>query len=370
MWAHRFKLNQERTVYIAFVAVGVFIVGFSYKSGSDWVNYLGEYTLGCSNGVYEPGFNLLCKSFSLLELDYWWFSFFIKSSCLLSIAIFLWRSKVYPLLCFISYILVSFVFLENTLRQQVALAVLIVASRFIFDRGLVFALLVLVASTFHISAVFFLPMYFLVRHSMLRWGLLFISALYLLLNIVGVSFIDAVISMLSYVDGAYVNKVSLYLSFEKYPVTIGHFARFILFVILTVVVSSCISKEENFKVKRVIVVSFSAVCLMLSYEMIFYEFSVFWMRIREYFMIYFLVLPGLLVARYFPKYAKVYPFAFIFYPLSVFYGIINLLPVYDQLYKDYGNYIFSQISDYREFDEQRDLGVEVYWDNWRRGEIR
>lgn len=53
MYSHRFKLNQERIIFFTFVIIGVFLVGFSYKSGSDWVNYLGEYATGCDSGVYE-----------------------------------------------------------------------------------------------------------------------------------------------------------------------------------------------------------------------------------------------------------------------------------------------------------------------------
>ncbi|KXE84347.1 hypothetical protein AW932_15865 [Pseudomonas aeruginosa] len=161
-----------------------------------------------------------------------------------------------------------------------------------------------------------------------------------------------------------------YLEFDGYPVTLGHYFRFLIllmFVFLDLVIRGRQLSEQDSRIWRVIS---SGVILMLFYEMVFYEFSVFWMRIREYFLVFFMVSPLFLFCVFFWREARIFSALYVVYPLAVFWGVITGLPVYDDLYRDYRNYIFYLAVGDDGFDSIRDLAAQDYWDRWRRGELR
>lgn len=354
--------------YVFFVVVCVLLFGFSYKSGSDWVNYIAFYDSGCSGLEFEPGFGVLCWAFNLFGLDYWVFSFFVKSSYIFGIALFLWRLKTYPLLIFLSCVLVSFVFIENMLRQQFAFVFILISLRFIYANGYYFVFFVLLAAAFHVSAIFFMPMFFMVRYSIFRAALVGASGAAFFLGLIGVSVASGLLGWFaSFWEGGYLSKAIFYLGLEGYPMTLGHYLRFGLLMVLFAFDRVYCHRSESPAEFRLLL---SGSILMLSYEMLFYDFSVFWMRIREYFLIFFMSFPLYAIKNYFPVYRKVFPFVFSIYPLIVFGGIVSSLPVYSDLYEGYSNYIYYVVFDDDSFDAERDFAVDEYWKAWRRGEIR
>ncbi|ELK4869058.1 TPA: EpsG family protein [Pseudomonas aeruginosa] len=357
-------------LFLFFVATCVFVFGFSYKVGSDWYNYFSYFDSGCTGFEFDVGFEYLCSGFNWLDIGYWFFSFSIKAFYIVTLAWFLWRLGVFPLLAFFSCILVSFVFLDNMLRQQVAFGFILISVACVRDRKILAFVCLCLASSFHFSAVFFIPFYFLYISFSFRNLFAFVAVLSFFIGLSGNSIVDYLVNFLAGADGGYLGRALAYLEFDGYPVTLGHYFRFLIllmFVFLDLVIRGRQLSEQDSRIWRVIS---SGVILMLFYEMVFYEFSVFWMRIREYFLVFFMVSPLFLFRVFFWREARIFSALYVVYPLAVFWGVITGLPVYDDLYRDYRNYIFYLAVGDDGFDSIRDLAAQDYWDRWRRGELR
>lgn len=364
-------LRRDRLflLYCFTVFLSVFIFGLSYKVGSDWVNYHAYYEDGCTGFPFDIGFEYLCLGFNSLSINFWIFSFFIKAFYITILARFLWGLGFSPLIAFFSCILVSFVFLDNMLRQQVAFALLLISVGCMRNSLPLSMLSCVLASLFHFSAIFFIPFYFLFLSINLRATFVLISAIAFLLGIAGV-WGSAFLKVLSVFEGGYFSRALIYLEFDGYPVTPGHYFRFL--ILLSFLAFDLILKRRTLDTAERYAWNLisSGVILMLFYEMVFYEFSVFWMRIREYFLVFFMVSPLFLIRTFIGRGAGGASGLYIAYPLIVFGGIVNNLPVYDELYKDYKNYISYLVFGDDEFDAARDSAVQDYWERWRRGELR
>ncbi|EPJ5165278.1 hypothetical protein ODQ15_003669 [Pseudomonas aeruginosa] len=82
-------------LFLFFVAICVFVFGFSYKVGSDWYNYFSYFDSGCTGFEFDVGFEYLCSGFNWLGIGYWFFSFSIKAFYIVTLAWFLWRLGVF-----------------------------------------------------------------------------------------------------------------------------------------------------------------------------------------------------------------------------------------------------------------------------------
>lgn len=345
--------------------------GLSYKAGSDWVNYFANYSSGCGNPNFEVGFQSLCWFFYTLGIDYWFFVFFIKVFYIVVLAVFIWKSGAPPLEALALYVLVSPVFLENLLRQQISSAIILFGLFYLRSGILIGAFFVLLASIFHISAIFCLPLWVMYKSKFARSLVFYLSVLFFLLHSLSLfavgDFLKAIV--LKFPDSNFLGKVGLYLDFESYPVTFGHFLRFCLLLVFAFFFRKAKIKFLNHELYVKLCILYSGFLLMVFYEMVFYDFGVFWMRVREFFVLFFILFPLYLARNYYPRF-YIYIFgALVVYALYVFYGFYSL-PVFDELYMEYRNYIAESFSSDFYFNASRDSAVKIYWENWRRGEIR
>ncbi|RIZ48375.1 hypothetical protein AXX02_09575 [Pseudomonas aeruginosa] len=256
------------------------------------------------------------------------------------------------------------------LRQQVAFGFILISVACVRDRKILAFVCLCLASSFHFSAVFFIPFYFLYISFSFRNLFAFVAVLSFFIGLSGNSIVDYLVNFLAGADGGYLGRALAYLEFDGYPVTLGHYFRFLIllmFVFLDLVIRGRQLSEQDSRIWKLIS---SGVILMLFYEMVFYEFSVFWMRIREYFLVFFMVSPLFLFRVFFWREARIFSALYVVYPLAVFWGVITGLPVYDDLYRDYRNYIVYLAVGDDGFDSIRDLAAQDYWDRWRRGELR
>lgn len=345
--------------------------GLSYKAGSDWINYLADYTSGCANPNFEIGFQALCWFFYTIGIDYWVFVFFVKAFYIIVLAVFVWKVGAPPLESLALYILVSPVFLENLLRQQVSAAIILIALFYLRSGFLIGLFFVLLASTFHVSAVFCLPLWVVYKSKFARSLIFYLSVFFFLLHSLGLFAVGDLLKViaLSFPESTLVGKVSLYLAFESYPVTFGHFFRFGLLLVFTFLFRKIQNKNLGDEVYVGLCILYSGFLLMIFYEMVFYDFGVFWMRVREFFVLFFVMFPLYLARFYYPR-LQYFVFGIcMVYALYVFYGFFSL-PVFDDLYMGYRNYFFESLASDFSFNASRDSAVERYWENWKRGEIR
>ncbi|WP_434153611.1 EpsG family protein [Pseudomonas sp. JZ134] len=357
--------------FISAFFVYFFFIGLSYKSGSDWYNYLADYNAGCVNPNFELGYKAVCSGFSFFGINYWFFSAFIKCFYISVLGWVLWRARGAPLAAFVLYVLLSIVFLENMLRQQLAAAFVLLALLYMRKGNLVAFFLLFCASLFHLSALVCIPVVFLFRSAVLRSFFLSLSILFFFFQSLKIfNFASIAEFFLPYLSGYnFAARVVLYVGFDHYPMTLGHLLRLVLLLLYSILFYFSSKRDLEVDTEYWLRLSYSAVLLMFFYEMVFYDFGVFWMRVREFFTVFLVIFPFLL-ARYFKPHLWLVVFLTVTaYSVYVFYGLFSL-PVFDSLYKGYSNSALQLISRDIDFDRQRDMAVEEYWLKWKAGELR
>jgi len=114
----------------------------------------------------DPGYRILTKVIQVFVSDYRWFMVLLAVFFFITLGVFLFKFSRNP---YISYVLFSCLFYSfyafTGYRQTIATAfVVLMGSFFIKKRKLFpFLIIVLIASTIHLSCLCFLPVYFLVR---------------------------------------------------------------------------------------------------------------------------------------------------------------------------------------------------------------
>ncbi len=166
---------SEFDFYAAIIAfILIFIAGFRYHVGADYNNYITFYEARKSGSwqslikLDEPVFALLCKISSIIY-DSPFTMFFLSS--LLTIGLYLNTIKkkayYYSESVFLFIVMGVWAGTFGAIRQCIATAIIFAGHRYIIDRKLIkFSLVVLVAFTFHQTALIMLPIYFLVQNKM------------------------------------------------------------------------------------------------------------------------------------------------------------------------------------------------------------
>lgn len=163
------------------------------SSGVDWVRF-----------ALEPGWVFLNDMVAFFEADFR--SFLILTSLLTLALVFIsaFYGSPNPLLSVSFYYLFYFFFYSLNISRQM-LAVSIVALSLVFlmrDRKLIFLVLVLLASSFHFSALVTLPLVFFDRlpgDRAIFAGILILSAV---IGLFGINYVSSVVSLTAY--GGYV----------------------------------------------------------------------------------------------------------------------------------------------------------------------
>lgn len=186
--------NRAARFLLFFVALACLVLVSGLRS-SDVGTDAGGYARGFartaevteSQGTrLEIGFSLLSKLSKLIYDDYLVLFTFVAAIVALCFLIGIRRLSVNPAVS-IFVLLTSgiFYFSFNGMRQGIAIAVLFPATGFIYYRKLwAFLVCVTVASMFHISAVMFLPTYFIVprkndfRYNAMVFGAVVVSVLF------------------------------------------------------------------------------------------------------------------------------------------------------------------------------------------------
>lgn len=141
--------------------IAIFICG-GYMCGSDWRNYETLYnSIDFSNLFYnyymEYGFYIYMLPFKYLHIDFWAFMIFTKFLCYLSIISFIKeyaKGLKYVALLFFLPFFGYYLFIDNPLRNLIAVSVFLCSFKYIINRDLKrFLILFLIAISFHISAI-------------------------------------------------------------------------------------------------------------------------------------------------------------------------------------------------------------------------
>lgn len=126
-----------------------------------WYGFYDKYIQGAS--IKDPGYPLLVKTFQLFSGSYQVFLIFIAVLFTASMGVWIYRHSRDPYLSFLLYSCLFYSFFAITgIRQTIVTALVVFMGYGLIQRRRLvpFVALTLAASTIHMSALFFLPFYF------------------------------------------------------------------------------------------------------------------------------------------------------------------------------------------------------------------
>lgn len=160
------------------------MAGLSWKGMPNLSNWLSIEDFGGNHAGHERSvaFQWLMKLiYDFSDGDYQWFVGIVALFVMIAVAQFVQRYSPSPVQSFLYYFgLLFYTMMFNTLKQSIAMAIVLFAFNAIVDRKLIrFLLLVWVASLFHFPALVFLPAYWIANMRLDKTYLLFLAALFI-----------------------------------------------------------------------------------------------------------------------------------------------------------------------------------------------
>ena len=158
--------------------IGVFLCG-GWMTGSDWRSYELEYYNSNFHTLLdnrmEVGYQFYASFFNSLGLNFWIFLISTKIAVYTIVLRFVKFHKV-PAFFFLLLFLPSvgfYLFIDNPLRSFISLAFWFISLKYLYDGKLYpFILLTIIATLFHLTAIFMIPLYFLARIRIKGWAIL------------------------------------------------------------------------------------------------------------------------------------------------------------------------------------------------------
>lgn len=156
------EFNSSKTWrHFLFLYLIVFLC-FGYMTGSDWRVYELRYNSLDTNNllnislVIEPGYYLLTLFWKTIGANYWVFNISTKIICLILIIHQIEKYSdryFYPSLAFFLALAGFYLFIDNPMRNLIAITIFLYSIPFLIKRNyLKYSLIGLFASTFHMSA--------------------------------------------------------------------------------------------------------------------------------------------------------------------------------------------------------------------------
>ncbi|MCD8290702.1 MAG: EpsG family protein [Prevotella sp.] len=209
LWRREKDASRKKFYTIAAVAVSVFFFCFRGFISNDWQIYCPFFQTASFDDIYsyfhggigilEPGYTALNMLVRRIYPNYHFFTFVVG---ILDLALMLnfARRRVdnLPLFLLLFFVFDGVLIFCNLIRNFISILIFLNALPFLERRKpLPYFLLCLLALSFHISAIFYFPIYFFFRRYPNKWIFL---AVFLVCNIVFLSRISIVASIASHLD--------------------------------------------------------------------------------------------------------------------------------------------------------------------------
>lgn len=163
-----YYLGQKKRIRIvSYVGLLIIILfaGFRYKVGIDFVSYWWIYE-NIQHSLAEPGYTFICKILSFANLGAQaQFLFFSAMTLLIVVKGIKFYNYKHTVFCLFLYIFAGFyVDSFNIIRQSVAIAIFFWSGQYIIKREFKkYIICIICASCFHLSALFLIPFYFILK---------------------------------------------------------------------------------------------------------------------------------------------------------------------------------------------------------------
>jgi len=204
---HASAEDEQKKTVTSMVSVTVFFIFFGFRGylSTDWTSYVAyfdkckvddivEYSL--TNGSFEPGFivlNLICKNiFGTFQ------SLVVATTAInlfLLLRFFKDRIDNIPLGLILFIVFEGLIMSINLMRNTIAILIFVNALTYISQRRPIpYFLLCALAMTFHLTAVLYFPMYFILKIKINKWGYL---AIFIVLNAIFIFNIPIVLKLIT-----------------------------------------------------------------------------------------------------------------------------------------------------------------------------
>lgn len=169
-----FYTKNEKLRKATFISATIFFILFWAPRGylfSDWKNYepLLNQVSSCpwtrltTIEGYEPGFLVLLKVTSLFLNNYLFFQFIYSTACIVALHVIFYKISPFPSVSWLIFFLTGLE-LFGTIRNFIAVLIFYSALIFISEKKLIhYFAAIFLACLFHISALIFFPLYFLIN---------------------------------------------------------------------------------------------------------------------------------------------------------------------------------------------------------------
>lgn len=297
--------NNDRWYWFMGIILCVFYC-FGYMTGTDWRVYEDMYNTIDFNHLFngytsEPGYYLYMLFFRYLGIGFW--PFFVLTKTLLFIIIYRTifeysRSSGYLSLMYFFPWFGMYLFIDNPMRNLIAIGIFILSFRYIIQKNFwKFFFLMLLAASFHFSALFIIFSYSILTKNVKPW---IYAVLFIIINIVFIDrdllikTITSLFGMIPYLQ----NKIISYLLLDSVfaqgkTLSIGMLWQIMLFVLLLVYRERIIKQINN---ECGVVLYNASICylLLLRFAMSIEMF----VRLQLYFSVFFAIAVSLLMLSF------------------------------------------------------------------------
>lgn len=251
-----------KAIYLLFVFLSglpLFLVSaFRYRLGTDYMfTYVPQFyrILFNDKNHYSFGFYLINKLVILFTQDPTWLFILCAAIFIYFVYNSIYKNSPYPVLSIVLLLVTGHFFLYlNLMRQYVAMAILLFSIQYVVNRKMMhFIICILIASSIHLSALVFIPVYFFGKVK-------FDIKKSVILVVLGSAFALSITSLFSY-----------FLKFSEYQAYIGsiydtHQKSHILLVenIIFFVLFCCIYYKSKYKEKLYLYMNIQTIAVLLT----------------------------------------------------------------------------------------------------------
>jgi hypothetical protein len=320
--------NNKRLQFYFFIFFGfitILLASIRWKTGTDWDSYVRIYSAnntfsGYMDAYYEKGFLFINYLSKLIYDNYSFQLMFVVLFVVLFKYKAIYKLSPLPLIS----LLASFSFYAGdlfTVRQGIAIAITLYSTIYIYSYNkITFFLLVALASSFHITALFFLPAYYLYHLNISNKQLIYLVFISFLFSIL-IDFKEVLLSITQYLFPFIGNKIEIYLRMTEYSnlgdistetrSIIGSIKRIFFFLIYIIIIKKSVQSDKFRGFLNLFVIS---ILIFIILNPIHPTFN----RLSMYYSIYeILLIPYILLS--FKKYSKL-----VIYTIVILYCFMKL----------------------------------------------
>ena len=207
-----FIFNKKNDLIIfPLIFIGI-IICMGYMTGSDWRLYE-SYYINDAFPNYETSFILLTELAQRLKIDFWIYLITIKIAVYIILLRTLRKYNINVALFLFIYLseMGLYLFVDNPLRNFIAFGIFLFALEPLFKRNFIrYFLIIFLASTFHITALIAIPIYFISNMRFNSTAVLGVFIALLSLSYFG----DQILTLISNILSAFGNVNARYSSYS------------------------------------------------------------------------------------------------------------------------------------------------------------